>query len=55
MGKSTQNFAIWNRVFSETPRSISFKLAVVEEVYRGYRMYRGFWRESLAKPEIVKT
>ena len=55
MAKSAEKVAHSNRVFSQTPHSISFKLSAIGQVHEGYLGYRGFWPESLGKPEIVKT
>ena len=55
MGKRAKFVADSNRVFSKTAATIFFKLAAIEQLPGGYRRYRGFWRESLAEPEIVKT
>jgi len=55
MAKTAQFGAHSDRVFSQTPHSISFKLLAFEHVPGGYLGYRGFWPESLGKPEIVKT
>jgi hypothetical protein len=55
MAKTAEFGAHSDRVFSQTPHSISFKLSAIEQVLGGYLGYRGFWPESLAKPEIVKT
>ena len=55
MVKTAQFGAHSNRVFSQTPSTISFKLSAIEQVHGGYLGYRGFWPESVAKPEIVKS
>ena len=54
MAKSAEKVAHSDRVFSQTPTTISFKLSAIEQVHGGYLGYRGFWSESLAKPETVK-
>ena len=55
MAKSAEKVAHSSRVFSKTVNTIFFKLSAIEQVHGGYLGYRGFWPESLAKPEIVKT
>ena len=55
MGKRAKFVAPSNRFFSQTPGTISLKLSAIEQVHGGYLGYRGFWPESLGKPEIVKT
>ena len=55
MGKRAKFDTDSNRFFSQTASTIFFKLAAIEQVPGGYRWYRGFWRESLPEPEIVKT
>ena len=55
MAKSAEIVAHSNRVFSQTLSTISFKLSAIEQVTGGYLGYRGFWSESLAKPETAKS
>ena len=55
MAKSAEKVAHSDHVFSQTLGTISFKLSAIEHVPGGYLGYRGFWPESLGKPEIVKS